>query len=917
MELQQWMFMENIIGLMCLMRHQGQKDRNSGLIPYMVKVIEGSNKHGIKIFSDIKFSQIFKKLYFVLGVKLFSFGNANLQPGEVPLLPSIKEGQKMLARIFQAPENFKNFEQVQEDDNNVKHDLKDFEIKTRENILFIVDYEQNKQLTDQQNQDYLVKKFDEKLDELKLEQPISIFHLTPKNEIKANPIYEKFILKYNKLETKHIFCSSDIELNEQLPKYFLQNIEKNDLQNQNQEYQLFQEEENEFLKQISQKKITPHQLPLYQNYTNVFNKQFPSMFPKIPYFVTQAFQIDETHSEKQNISEIIQNYKLIKNLYVWPPQSMFHVGRENYYKFEQKNLSSTSNLCKFFKPNRLDLISQEMGKQIVSKFLLAKHRNIQKHIPVITKQYTMAEQNKNTDIFPKITTLGTSSSSSTLFRNVTSYMIQLNQNASIMFDCGSGTFQQFLMNLGENQQDLKQELQKIKILFVSHYHTDHHLGISELCQQRKQLGISEPLFIILPNNLLNYYEMINMEIENLNIKIILHSDAEKILPNYEEILKKRKVSKNMSYNPYKIRNQEKSEKLIKNMSQSKSANKKGKQVESDEINHEENEEIIIFQDEEQEGQNQSQNYDFPSYQQEFLDLLKKINIESIQPVPVTHCANACGVVLNLFYEAEKQIKKKYKIVYSGDTRPDKDLAYYGQNADLLIHECTYFDSMIKQANSYNHSAFKEVILLATQMNSDDYKKAILDILFFVPIYIIICIIMFLLCWKPNYDCLPTLTCFSFCGVICGLIFLGVNFTVFYEVLNYEYQQGYYCTIEILDAADLDGKNDVFNSNICFQNKQNLGQESYIAIQYNFKKNKNDSETYIGYGCASDNKKGSLVYSPAPFKYYENQQREKIQQNVQNFYLSSELKDRKSPDLDVQNEISSLSQQERSMGQSIQ
>lgn len=32
-----------------------------------------------------------------------------------------------------------------------------------------------------------------------------------------------------------------------------------------------------------------------------------------------------------------------------------------------------------------------------------------------------------------------------------------------------------------------------------------------------------------------------------------------------------------------------------------------------------------------------------------------------------------------------------KIVFSGDTKPCDNLAEYGENADLLVHECTFHD----------------------------------------------------------------------------------------------------------------------------------------------------------------------------------------------------------------------------------
>lgn len=53
----------------------------------------------------------------------------------------------------------------------------------------------------------------------------------------------------------------------------------------------------------------------------------------------------------------------------------------------------------------------------------------------------------------------------------------------MMLDCGSGSFSQFYLNFYQNLgiKNIKNELEKFKILFISHYHSDHHMGIIDLC----------------------------------------------------------------------------------------------------------------------------------------------------------------------------------------------------------------------------------------------------------------------------------------------------------------------------------------------------------------------------------------------------------------------------------------------------
>jgi ribonuclease Z len=44
-----------------------------------------------------------------------------------------------------------------------------------------------------------------------------------------------------------------------------------------------------------------------------------------------------------------------------------------------------------------------------------------------------------------------------------------------------------------------------------------------------------------------------------------------------------------------------------------------------------------------------------------------------------------------------------KIIYTGDTKPFEEFASFADNADLVIHDCTFDDSLIEKANVDGHS----------------------------------------------------------------------------------------------------------------------------------------------------------------------------------------------------------------------
>jgi len=55
-----------------------------------------------------------------------------------------------------------------------------------------------------------------------------------------------------------------------------------------------------------------------------------------------------------------------------------------------------------------------------------------------------------------------------------------------------------------------------------------------------------------------------------------------------------------------------------------------------------------------------------------------------------------------------------KVVYSGDTRPAKDVIALSSDADALIHDSTYDDSLLEKASEYGHSTASQAAEVAKQ-----------------------------------------------------------------------------------------------------------------------------------------------------------------------------------------------------------
>eukprot|EP01134_Creolimax_fragrantissima_P004945 CFRG4945T1 len=89
-------------------------------------------------------------------------------------------------------------------------------------------------------------------------------------------------------------------------------------------------------------------------------------------------------------------------------------------------------------------------------------------------------------------------------------------------------------------------------------------------------------------------------------------------------------------------------------------------------------------------------------------LRKELGIQ-LQCVPVIHTKEATGIVI--------EHESGWKVVYSGDTRPCKELTRAGKNATVLIHEATFEEDMLEEAISKNHSTTLEAVQEGVEMNA--------------------------------------------------------------------------------------------------------------------------------------------------------------------------------------------------------
>ncbi|XP_013108117.2 ribonuclease Z, mitochondrial [Stomoxys calcitrans] len=114
--------------------------------------------------------------------------------------------------------------------------------------------------------------------------------------------------------------------------------------------------------------------------------------------------------------------------------------------------------------------------------------------------------------YPIITFLGTGSCIPNKTRNVSAILVQSQDNSYVLLDCGEGTLGQIQRMFGVAKA---QEIVKnLKIIYISHLHADHHIGLIGLLTERLKLETNaeekfQKVMVMAPKQIepwLNFYQ---------------------------------------------------------------------------------------------------------------------------------------------------------------------------------------------------------------------------------------------------------------------------------------------------------------------------------------------------------------------------------------------------------------------------
>lgn len=276
-----------------------------------------------------------------------------------------------------------------------------------------------------------------------------------------------------------------------------------------------------------------------------------------------------------------------------------------------------------------------------------------------------------------VTTLGTGSASPGKYRNVISTLLQTPSSGTILLDAGESTYGLLRRKFGCRRdgtaaesgsligQDVDDVLREMRVLFISHIHADHHIGLIRLLVERRKLQppADKPLYLVGTGFVHNYLEEYE-QIEKLGL------DEDVIFVLNEHLDHKTGVDPLPSS----------SEAIMKTSSSNGHSNSRDVRARSTHLTHVEGIKALT-------------------------------GLSYIHTARVNHRGSHCyGLVL-------RHSTDNWSVTYSGDTRPAPELIAAGRDCTLLIHEATLEDGELEMAIFKGHSTFGEAIRAGHEMGA--------------------------------------------------------------------------------------------------------------------------------------------------------------------------------------------------------
>ena len=169
--------------------------------------------------------------------------------------------------------------------------------------------------------------------------------------------------------------------------------------------------------------------------------------------------------------------------------------------------------------NSIDIknLSEQIKMRSLDKFIIRPHKSLQCINPKVDidaqyrairddpefiehcQELRQIQQTLPTakDHEPEVIFLGTASALPSKYRNTSCILVNFQglKDATVILDCGEDSYGQIFRFYGPERT--AEVLKRLKLIYVSHHHVDHHIGLIEILRHRQALT-NEPVVLLLP-----------------------------------------------------------------------------------------------------------------------------------------------------------------------------------------------------------------------------------------------------------------------------------------------------------------------------------------------------------------------------------------------------------------------------------
>eukprot|EP00914_Ancora_sagittata_P006427 GHVO01012986.1.p1 GENE.GHVO01012986.1~~GHVO01012986.1.p1 ORF type:complete len:534 (-),score=124.58 GHVO01012986.1:139-1740(-) len=108
------------------------------------------------------------------------------------------------------------------------------------------------------------------------------------------------------------------------------------------------------------------------------------------------------------------------------------------------------------------------------------------HIQTSTDPPTDPPTDLHASLFPSVHFLGTGAAIPGKYRNVTGICVEIRRDYRILLDCGEGVLSMWRLSC-PTMEDFIDRLTTLRVIYISHGHADHHVGLHSILKARYEL----------------------------------------------------------------------------------------------------------------------------------------------------------------------------------------------------------------------------------------------------------------------------------------------------------------------------------------------------------------------------------------------------------------------------------------------